>query len=158
MKFIELSKGFKAIVDDDDYEYLSQWKWYYSGRYAVRGVWNGSNAGKIYMHRLIAGTPDGFKTDHVNLDKLDNRRGNLRICSDLENSFNKAKVSKLTSSVFKGVVFRKSRNKWQCSIAVNSKKEFIGLFDNEIHAGIAYDLWAIDIQGQFANTNFVVAC
>jgi hypothetical protein len=72
LKTIKLSQGKEVIVDEEDYAYLSQWKWYFNGGYAVRGCKK-----RILMHRVIMATPDDKVTDHINRDKLDNRRCNF---------------------------------------------------------------------------------
>lgn len=76
MGTILLTKGFSAIVDDDDYEFLSQWKWHWTGGYAVRNTAgsNGRKQKRLHMHRIINKTPDGSQTDHINGDTLDNRK------------------------------------------------------------------------------------
>ena len=86
MKEIPLTRGKFALVDDEDYEWLSQWKWYCSTTgYAVRGCKNRI----LYMHREIAKTKPGMLTDHINRNKLDNRKENLRFCSHRENMKNR---------------------------------------------------------------------
>lgn len=80
-KEIPLTKGKSAIVDDDLYWSLSQIKWHYSGGYAVYFEKKTRPRKAVRMHRLINNTPEGMDTDHINGNKLDNRRANLRTCS-----------------------------------------------------------------------------
>ena len=94
MKQIFLTKGFIALVDDDDYNHLSQWKWHVSNGYAVRtrhfkdlnGKWCKQT---IFMHRVIMNTPKGMYTDHVDQNKLNNCKPNLRFCTISENNRNR---------------------------------------------------------------------
>ena len=90
MKQIELSQGKYAIVDDDDYQELNIYNWYFNNDgYAVRSVEiSKGKRTKQRMHRIITNCPDGFEVDHANHDKLDNRKSNLRVCSSSENSHN----------------------------------------------------------------------
>lgn len=133
MKKIKLTQGKYALVDDEDYEWLSQWKWYFKktgiSGYAVRGVFNGKNMSKIFMHREIAKTPTGLLTDHINRKKLDNRRKNLRVVTHSENSKN---------VMGKGYYWEKASQKWHAQIAYNNANNYLGRFDNERKARLAY--------------------
>jgi hypothetical protein len=149
MKEIPLSQGKVAIVDDDMFDYLNQWKWSYSGHgYAERRTWPEKK--KIYMHRLIAQTPNGMDTDHINHDKLDNRKENLRICTASENMGN----SSIKDGRFKGVSFHKSLNKWEAYITKNYDHKHLGLFQSPEEAAHAYDAAAKKFFGNFAKLNF----
>jgi len=89
-KRIGLSRGASAVVDADDYEYLAQFNWHLSDQgYALGTI----NKKRVRMHRIVNDTPDGFETDHINRNKLDNRRSNLRTATRSENTLNKAVVS-----------------------------------------------------------------
>ena len=106
MKKIPLSQGQFSLVDDEDFDILSKFKWYYSkGRntnYAIAA----NNRKLIRMHRLIMNPKKGFVIDHINGDGLDNRRENLRICSYSHNSMNSA-LKKGNKSGIKGVFWSK---------------------------------------------------
>jgi hypothetical protein len=150
MKFIELTKGEQAIADDEDFEFLSQWKWYFD-RYAMRNERVNRGQRKVLMRRVIMNTPEGFETDHINRNKLNNRKANLRICTTFENQANKKK-SLNKSSIYKGV--SKLKDKWISQVVCGKRLTFIGLFNQEHHAALAADLWNRDLYGQFARTNF----
>ncbi len=123
MKQILLTQGKIALVADADYDWLNQWKWYVlkdrSGSfYAVRS--SSQKKGKrypIYMHRLILGLERGDKRegDHRNHNTLDNRRSNLRICTQQQNLTNQKPRSNGTSK-YKGVTWDKHRKKWYAQI------------------------------------------
>jgi hypothetical protein len=131
MKYITLTQGHRAIVDNLDFEYINQFKWYYSKGYAVRGIRRKTESGgyrNIMMHRLINKTPLGFETDHVNRDKLDNRRSNLRTASNSLNQFN-AGIRKDNTSGFIGVSWYKTTGKWRAVISVKGKLTGLGYFN-----------------------------
>lgn len=121
MKEINLTQGKKAIVDDDMYEYLSQWKWCYSHGYAIRqsSRVNGKQH-TIWMHRQIMATPKGMETDHIDRNKLNNQYHNLRICTRSQNTMNTG-VHVDNTSGFKGVTWHKRKLGWQAQIRVNGK-------------------------------------
>lgn len=154
MKRIELTKGQHALVDDADFEFLNQWKWRLSNRgYAVRGERKNGIYKTIFIHRELLATPEGFITDHINGDCLDNRRSNLRVVTHRQNAMNRQKDVK-TISQFKGVSFYKKLNKWGAHIFHNNRLRYLGLFEQEHHAALAYDLWAKELFGPYAKTNF----
>lgn len=151
-KEIKLTKDKVAIVDDGDFEYLSQWKWYEQRGYARRNCYKGGrkNPKPIFMHRIIMDCPDNLFIDHSNQNKLDNRKENLRICTSAENRRN-SKAASTNTSGFKGVSAKGSR--WQVSITVNKKQIHIGYFGSKSSAAQAYDEAAIKFYGRFARTN-----
>jgi len=162
MRYIELSQGYSTIVDDDDYEYLRQFNWSYDGRYALRTVYNDKTKKleTLRMHRLVINTPKGTDTDHINRDKLDNRKVNLRICSHSENLRNKPKY-KNNRVGFKGVSIKKNRYKNKvyesiiARIRIDNKQIYLGCFQSIELAAKAYNQAAIKYHGQYALLNVV---
>lgn len=149
MKTITLTQNKVAIVDDDDYEYLSQWKWYYNrSGYATRN----ESGHQILLHRLLIESGDDY-VDHINRNKLDNRKCNLRICSNSQNQANSTKRSNNTSG-YKGVSFNKQSKKWTAQITVNKNRIHLGYFDSPEDAAIEYDKYAREYFGEFALLNF----
>jgi HNH endonuclease/AP2 domain len=152
-KEIKLSKGYIALVDDEDFEWLSKFKWHIGGGYAIRTAQNDFKQITVRMHREILQAPKGLEVDHVNKDKLDNRRQNLRLASKSQNARNRG-ANKNNTSGFKGVSWNKRDNKWQALIRVHLKKKFLGYFDDPTEAAKAYDKAAKELHEEFANTNF----
>jgi hypothetical protein len=159
MKQIPLTQGKFAIVDDNDFEYLSQWKWSYlscsNGGYARRVIYVGKIDGKnkqecILMHRVINNTPDGFQTDHINENKLDNRRENLRTATCSQNQMNKGKQKNNTSGT-RGIGWHKSVKAWAANIGIGGKSTHIGYFNTKKDAEIAYKNVAQFLYGEFAS-------
>lgn len=160
MKEIELSKRGKhkgkyfAIVDDEDFDRINQFNWFYNNGYAQRVV--EKTDGKrdiIHMHRQIMDTPKGMFTDHINHNTLDNRKSNLRICSKQQNAFNIHKKV-IAASKYKGLSQDRRDNSWNVRIGFNNKRIHVGWFKDEIEAAKAYDNKAKELFGDFAKLNF----
>jgi hypothetical protein len=103
------------------------------------------------LHRIIMDNPDDKQVDHINNNKLDNRKENLRVCTHQENSFNKKKNSNNTSG-YKGVCWHKQKDKWAAQIQVNGKVKFLGCFATAKVAHDAYCLASAQYHGEFSNT------
>lgn len=159
--YITLSKGQLALIDDVDADWLAQWKWYLNkGGYAQRHrprTEPGSRA--IHMHRVVLERklghpiPEGYQADHINGDRLDNRRENLRLASAADNTHNSAKPRTNTSG-YKGVHLFRQTNRWQVYIAINGKWLHLGYYDDLIIAARVYDAAARRYFGEFARPNF----
>ncbi len=137
-----------AIVDAEDYSFLSRWKWQHSNNgYALRTtnvggrVKNGGKRVTILMHRLILQPPDGMVVDHINGNKLDNRRENIRISSQSENCQSR-RMAKNNTSGFKGVSWGERSKKWLSYITIKGKLKLLGEFKDPISAAIAYNMAA----------------
>ena len=158
MKEIPLTKGTTALVDDADYEYLSQFKWYNSGAYAVRKV---VVEGKQVIHNMqsyvMADTTTGFIVDHIDRNPLNNQRSNLRLCTQRQNMCNAKRTTGPSGYRGVGYYYDKRGNKpprWQVNIVLNGKRKFLGLFDNAEIAARVYDIAAKELHGEFAVLNF----
>lgn len=146
-KIIFLTKRKYALVDDEDYEYLSQWKWYASKQ---RNTWYAKRKDgtkSIFMHRLIMGTPNNKLTDHINKDGLDNRKENLRICTNSDNQHNIPTHRNNNKTGYKGV--SSYRGKYQAQIKYKNKTYWLGMFDTPEDAHTAYVNKAKELHGDF---------
>lgn len=152
MKRIPLTKGKEALVDDQDYEYLMQWKWCINGGYAGRRA----RPHFYYMHKEIAtkrlGFPSELKADHINGNPLDNRRGNLRPATQQMNGIN-AGLCSANSSGFKGVSLCNKTKTWAAYVHVRDQKHHLGYFDSKVDAAKAYNKAAKKHFGEFAWLN-----
>lgn len=161
MKTIPLTRGKVAIIDDEDYEFLMQWKWYArmdlrtGAFYAERNSKSANSKRiKISMHRVISGVEDGkLFVDHIDRNTLNNCRYNLRIATRSQNLANRESHKKCTSK-YLGVC-RYPHNKWQASIRKDRIRINLGIFKNEIDAALAYNNAAKIHHGEFANLNSV---
>lgn len=160
---ITLTNGAKAIVDGEDFDFLSQWAWgpskvrSTSRLYAIR--FDAARKCAVSMHRTLIQVPDGMQIDHIDNDGLNNRRSNLRVCTHGQNVMNRGALPKHSqfASRFKGVFPReygKDRG-WRVQIFSHGKVYRIpGQFKNEEDAARAYDKLALQHHGEFAHLNF----
>jgi len=149
-----------TIVDDNDYDDLIQYKWNLSGNenpYASRHMKLGTrNYCKLAMHRHIMKASKGEYIDHINRIPLDNRRSNLRICTQAQNVCNAGKHNGSTkcSSKYKGVSWSKVARKWIANIHHKKHRIYLGLYEKEIEAAKVYDKAANKYHKEFACLNF----
>jgi hypothetical protein len=160
MKLIPLTQGQFAKVDDEDYERVNKFRWcanWMNGKsfYAIHSYRrdNGTHTG-MSMHRLVMGAKNGQNVDHIHHDTLDNRKSELRICTQSQNLMNKGK-SRNNTSGFKGVSWRKDCKKWIALIRKENKTYNLGYFSTKEEAAIAYDQKAKELHGEFAFLNFI---
>ena len=157
MKLIPLTRGLFAKVDDEDYDYLMQWKWCAGAVgcnrfYARRSLVLNGKSMHIQMSRLIMQTPLHLTCDHINHDTLDNQRHNLRNCSQEDN--NRNSVSKGGVAKYVGVAMNPPSRLFRARICFKRKTIHLGYFNNAWAAAIAYDKAAKLYFGEFANLNF----
>lgn len=152
MRVIELTRGQVAIVDDEDFQNLAQYKWMFNGNYAIRRVKVDGKLKTVFMHRVIANPPSGFEADHINLNKLDNRRSNLRTATRTQNMWNRP-PKKNNKLGIKGVSYHKWRNRYQATVSANGKLKHLGYFDSAEEAKAMYDKEAAALHGEFVRLN-----
>ena len=133
------SKGYAFYFDLEDYDKIKDYTWVRHGDAICSSTY-----GRVFMHRLLMNCPKGLVVDHRNHDKRDNRKSNLRICTDRENKHNRTpKNNKIC-----GVAFRPDRNKWCARIG----KRFLGYFKTEDEAIKARQRAEIEMFGEFSYT------
>ena len=135
MRKIPLTKGATALVDDEDYEYLMQWRWHlHSAGYASRKP-RGDK--QYYMHRELIACPLGMEVDHINRNPLDNRKQNLRAVPHWENMQNRPK-QKNNKTGFKGVYYDRRRKLWWAMKVINRRKYYLGNFHAPAEAAMVF--------------------
>ena len=162
MRSISLTQNQFATVDDCEFEYLSQWKWYarrgHNTYYAARGEWQSDrhNNTIIYMHRILM-QRHGFATkkiDHKDGNGLNNQLRNLRETTQQGNASN-SQLARTNTSGYRGVYWNTSADKWQAYIYVMGKSKYLGVFSSKIEAARVYNVAATKYFGEFANLNIV---
>lgn len=143
-KIIEFAK-----IDDEDYPKVFKLHWT-SGKYPIG---YSPETGLIRLHRLILYCPNGYQVDHINGDKLDNRKCNLRLATKSQNMTNQPKNR--GGNRFKGVSRVSNSKKWKAQITKDNKYFHIGNFTTEEEAAIAYNKFALSLHGEFAYLNKV---
>lgn len=160
MKQIPLTKGLFALIDDEDFEWLSQIKWHAHKDSNTKDTYyayckHPDKNSTLAMHRIILGITDpAILIDHRNGNALDNQRDNLRISTHAQNMQNQ-KINSKNTSGFKGVGFRKDSGLWRARISVNGKRITLGHFNTAEEAAIAYNEAAENekFYGAFARLN-----
>lgn len=152
---IPLTKGHFAIIDDCDFERVSQYSWYSVLGHKTHYAWTTINGKRVAMHRFLLGiTEPNIQCDHINGRGYDNRRGNIRACTRAENQRNQG-ANKRNTSGFKGVSWNTRERRWRAQIKVNGKRIHLGHFISVVEAAKAYNEAAIKYHGEFANINEV---
>ncbi len=147
MKYIQLTKNMKAIVDDDMFDELSKYDWYFDSRgYAMRATRKNGKTIFIAMHRVVNGTADGLMTDHINHNRLDNRRSNLRSCTRSENVCNAKFIS---NSGHKGIHLTKNGT-YQTKVQKDGVVHYLGTFKTVKEAKNARKEAVMRLHGEFA--------
>jgi hypothetical protein len=150
VKQISIAGGVCAYVDAADFDWINRRNWCLYNGYAAR-----REKGKtIYLHRAIMQPPQGMVVDHVNHNRLDDTRANLKVCTQRENLRNSEK-RRGTASRFRGLYFEKRTGKWCARIKFEGGYIYIGSFADEIEAARAHDRAAVAYFGEFARLNFL---
>lgn len=146
-----------ALIDHDDLKNVAKYKWKLEKGYAVTMLnWyeGGKRRGKTTrMHQLIINPAEGLVTDHINMDKLDNRKENLRLVTPQQNMWNKKTSRKTPSSIYKGVSYCKQTNKWKVSLTIDGKCKTLGRFREEADAAMVFDYHAKQVHGDYGCYN-----
>jgi hypothetical protein len=153
-------KGFEVLVDDDIYEFASQYVWRFDkDGYVLRTGNKDGKRTRLYLHKMVLPSKEGLYVDHINRNKLDNRRENLRYATYSQSGANKSKLEGSTSQ-YKGVykhpvnVKGKTYEYWVAKVKKDGKVLFKKTFKDEIEAAKAYDREALKTHGEYAVLNF----
>lgn len=154
MKKISLTQKKFAVIDDDMFDVLSKHKWCVNNGYAVRGIVPG---GRIQekMHRIIMNAPKNLEVDHIDGDRLNNQRSNLRLCIHSRNVMN-CGIYKNNTSGYKGVSWNKQIEKWIAHIRINKKRIHLGVFVDKKKAVEIYNKNAEKYFEKFARLNKII--
>ncbi len=151
---IKLTFGKFAAVDTEDFNRVSQYNWcavqddrcWYANTFKRDGT-------PMAMHRLILNAPKGLVVDHIDHNGLNNRKSNLRLCTNRQNQQNR-RPTRGSNSRYKGVHWCNTHRKFRARITHNGERLHLGYFDSEIDAAKAYDKKARELFGEFAYLNF----
>jgi len=147
---VSLGNGLFTLIDVDNYYRVSEYTWCLSrGNYATTSI----NGVTTLLQRFILTPPNNMVVDHVDGDRLDNRRKNLRVCTQSENARNRHKHIRTTTSKFKGVSYNKEISKWVARIRVDNNKYGLGSYYNELDAALAYNIGSVLLSPTFGKLN-----
>lgn len=156
---IPLTQNEYAIVDEDDYERVSQYRWtlrvHDGGRYkyALHRAGHAGKKGRMLMHRFIMDAPPGMVVDHINHDGLDNRKSNLRVVTSDDNMKNR-RSNRGSRVQYKGVTYAPKRGVWLAEIRADGDRMYLGQYSDPKEAALAYDRAARTLHGEFGYLNF----
>jgi hypothetical protein len=152
--YIISTRGREFIIDSEDLDRVLQFWW---GIYWPEGYndWHimRRSPNHIYLWRFLLEPPDNMEIDHINHDRLDNRKQNLRLATKSQNHMNRRKRNGTTSE-YKGVYWSKHVKKWRAYGSLNQIRTYLGYFNSELDAAKAYDAWALYTFKEYALLNF----
>jgi hypothetical protein len=152
IRYIPLTQGKYAVIEAADYERAAMFSWHASNSGARTYACSNIGGRNVSLHRFLMNPPAGMVVDHIDHDGLNDRRSNLRICTQRQNLYNSRPKGR--SSRFKGVCWDKARQRWVVYIRYGGRNRFIGQFADEIEAAKAYDRAAASLFGEYAYLNF----
>ena len=157
MKYLETGRTrsdakrkWQVMVDDEDYEWLRQYEWQVDRHNSVKTHAPGMK-GKL-IHRLILNAPEHLEVDHIDGNRLNNQRSNLRLATSSQNKMNRGPRKDNTSGC-KGVSWHSQRLKWTARVKAGQKYIHLGLFDSKEAAALAYNATARQLHGEYAWLN-----
>jgi len=152
MRKITTSNGFEFIVDDNDYEFVSKWRWKFSEKsYIHRCTSKNRKNICIKLHRLLCDAPEDKEVDHIDGNIFNLSRSNLRVCTRFQNAQNRG-ISKNSATGVKGVWFRESENKYQSAIQHNGFVVQLGRFETKEEASRAYSEASKKFHKEYSRT------
>jgi hypothetical protein len=172
MKEISLTRGKVALIDDEDFKYLNQWKWYAHkiGRtyYADCTQKINDHFIHVYMHRIIMKPSKGMEIDHIDHNGLNNQKSNLRFCTHSQNMKNHSQhgLKKFVGVSCRALLqkyelkdgtikYCKNKPRYRARIKNNGIIYFLGSYQTEEEAAIVYNKASKKLNGEFANLNII---
>lgn len=146
-----LKNGEEIKIDEEDLPLVRKYNWQTNNGYVFRTEQVDFVKTRYYLHRELLNAPNGMEVDHINGDPSDNRRCNIRLCTPAENKRNRRKPRTAKNSKYKGV--KQRLGKYEASIGRRENYRYLGTYDTEIEAAIAYNIKAKELYGEFANLN-----
>jgi hypothetical protein len=147
---IPLKSGDIALIDKEDYILVKMFSWHIKNKNGyVQSARNKINKKRILLHRLILNPQDNKDIDHINGNILDNRKSNLRVCTNKENHWN-TDLKKSNKSGYKGVSWDKEKEKWYTSIRLNEKTISLGRYNTAEEASEAYKKASLEHHKEFS--------
>jgi len=161
MKEIQLTQGYVALIDDEDYDMVNFFSW----RVMIRktNIYVGTQACRInkkavtmLLHQLVLhNTPEGYEIDHIDGNALNNQKSNLRIVTHTQNMKNTRKSSGGVTSKYKGVFKPSGVRKYKVLITVDKKVIYLGYYKDELEAARVYNEAALKYFGEYAKINIL---
>lgn len=139
-----------VMVDDDDYEKLEKFNWQADKYNSVSS--HSTDKGRILVHRYITDCPLNLEVDHIDGNRLNNQKSNLRIVNSSQNKMNRGS-RKDCKSGFKGVSWHNKNSKWVSRIMINGKYKHLGQFETKEQAAETYNMYAKESFKEFAWLN-----
>jgi hypothetical protein len=146
--YVPLTRGLVSIIDTEDVPLVQGFTWRAASGYARSHEIVDQNIKTVSMHRLIINAPLGLEVDHINGDKLDNRKINLRLVTRQQNALNLS-LAKNNKSGFKGVSWCNSSRKWKATIAYKRQRYHLGFFNTPEEAYATYCEASERLHGEF---------
>lgn len=151
---IRLRNGVCAYLDDADYDRSTDFHWHKTlNGYAAGSVVEQGVRKRVYLHRWLMNAQPGQLVDHIDGNKLNNRRSNLRLVTRSQNQANRRR-NRTSRSRYKGVTWHKRRRLWMARIQVRGRRITIGYYADPLHAAYEYDAFARNYFGEYARVNF----
>ncbi|WP_020474523.1 HNH endonuclease [Zavarzinella formosa] len=147
----------EILVDVDDYKHVARknWRIYRFSQHKYPRIIaqdHSTNSKRVFLHRLLMNAPSGMVVDHIDRDPCDNRKHNLRVCTQGQNCLNRRQIDRAVSR-FKGVCWNKVNQRWIAQAGTRANRRFLGFFDSEVEAARAYNSAAAEMYGDFACLN-----
>ena len=157
MKQFQLNQNKILLIDDEDFDKVSKYHWYFTGRYVKGYLLHKKFKGqtRVAIHRMVLNAKQGQEIDHIDGNILNNQKGNLRFVSHSENMANRKILAKNNKSGYKGVYLHTRAKKWVAKIRKDNVNIYLGIFNDKKEAAKIYNINAKKYFGEFAKLNIL---